>query len=284
MGTGGQDVRTSQCLSIAVRPPIRDLSGGKASADSFTRSATTLAEAYIVDPKLDSDLFLLVVVLRLRIRSQGFGRLLFLVTDWAGSEPTLSACAEGRLAGSLGIRLFAYCWMPGSVTSKEQWLAKLRIRCRDLGLIPTDVVLPDSFRLSLGRRQHHSWLRFVPADPFVVERGIRRAACRGQIGVDGGVIADSDSWQTSANPGHFSWATFGGSSRTPTGHRLSIRLLRVEQVQTRVPGGRLSSVNSTPGGQRTLDRGPLPRGVEEFPLRQFTNTQRGVRTSGKTRG
>ena len=70
---------------------MMDLSGGKTSEDSIATSAITLAEAYVVDFQLDSGLFSLVAVLRLRVRAQGFNHLLFLVTDWSGSETTLSA-------------------------------------------------------------------------------------------------------------------------------------------------------------------------------------------------
>lgn len=58
-----------------------DLSGGKTSEDSFTTSATTLVEAYAVDLQLDSDLFLFVAALWLRMQSWGFERLAFLATD-----------------------------------------------------------------------------------------------------------------------------------------------------------------------------------------------------------
>ena len=40
---------TSQCLKMAVRPLTTDLSGGKMSEDSFTRSMTTLVEEYATD-------------------------------------------------------------------------------------------------------------------------------------------------------------------------------------------------------------------------------------------
>ena len=75
---------------MADRPLATDLSGGKTSEDSFTTSITTLVEAYTVDPKLDSDLVLSAAVFRSKIRSQGFGRLVFLVTDWVGSGTALS--------------------------------------------------------------------------------------------------------------------------------------------------------------------------------------------------
>ena len=87
---GGEVEHTSQCLRMADRPLATDLSGGKTSEDSFTTSMTTLAEVYTVDPKLDSDLVSLVAVLRLRMRSQGFGRLAFLAPDWVGSGTALS--------------------------------------------------------------------------------------------------------------------------------------------------------------------------------------------------
>ena len=53
-----------------------------------------------------------------------------------------------------------------------------RIRSQDLGLVPSDVALPDQFRLDLGRYWPHSGLRFALACPFAVERGNRGAAYR----------------------------------------------------------------------------------------------------------
>ena len=96
--SGAKEIyHTSQCLRIAVRPPTTDLSGGNASEDSFTTSAITLAEVYAVDFQLDPDPFPLAVVPRLRIRSQGFERLSFLVTDWVGSETMFSALRRGTV-------------------------------------------------------------------------------------------------------------------------------------------------------------------------------------------
>jgi len=51
-GTREMD-HTSQCLRTTARPPATDLSGGKTSEDSFTKSMTTLVEEYMADFQLD---------------------------------------------------------------------------------------------------------------------------------------------------------------------------------------------------------------------------------------
>ena len=72
---------------------------------------------------------------------------------------------------------------------------KLKVRCQDLGPIPSGAAPPGHFHLDLGWRQSRFWLYFALADPSAVERGV---AYRRQIGVDGGTIRDSSTWQASA--------------------------------------------------------------------------------------
>ena len=80
---------------------------------------TTLAEAYAVDRKLDLGLALLMAVFRLRNRSQGIGRLTFLVTGWVGSKTALSVFVEEQLDGRSETKLSAYHRKPDFVKSKE---------------------------------------------------------------------------------------------------------------------------------------------------------------------
>lgn len=75
---------TSQCSRMAERPPTTDLSGGKASADSFTRLMANLVVEYAVDFQFDT---FSSVALRLAVSSEGFNRPLrpVSVTDFMGS-------------------------------------------------------------------------------------------------------------------------------------------------------------------------------------------------------
>ena len=75
---------------------------------------TTLAEAYAVDCKLDLGLASLGAVFRLNNRSQGIGRLTFLVTGWVGLETAFSVFVEERLDGRSETKLFAYHRTPDS--------------------------------------------------------------------------------------------------------------------------------------------------------------------------
>ena len=74
----------------------------------------------MVDPKLNLDLASLVVVLRLRNRSQGIRRLTFLVTGWVGSETALSVFIGEQLDGRSETKLFAYHRKPDFVNSKVE--------------------------------------------------------------------------------------------------------------------------------------------------------------------
>lgn len=76
-----QTIHTSQCLRMAERPLAVDLSGGKTSENSFTKSMTTLAETYAVDIRLSPEFSSLVAAIRVRKQPQGFGRLDLLATD-----------------------------------------------------------------------------------------------------------------------------------------------------------------------------------------------------------
>jgi hypothetical protein len=66
--------RTSQCSRMAERPPTTDLSGGKASEDSFTRLMANLVVEYAVDFQFDS--FSCVAFGSVVLSSDDFGFLL----------------------------------------------------------------------------------------------------------------------------------------------------------------------------------------------------------------
>ena len=87
------------------------------------------------------------------------------------------------------IKLFAHHWVHDSARSGDSMLATLD-RSQDLDLIRSGVAPPDQLRLDLGWHRPRSKLYFALADSFLVERGSRGAACRRQIGVDGGTITD----------------------------------------------------------------------------------------------
>ena len=87
---------TSQCLRMAARPPTTDLSGGKASEDSFTTSTTTLAEAYAVDFQLDFDLSSFVAAFCSGVRSWHLKYSPSLVAGCVGSESVVLSALGGR--------------------------------------------------------------------------------------------------------------------------------------------------------------------------------------------
>jgi len=86
----GEINHTSQWSRIAERPPARDLRGGKASEDSFTRWAASLVAAYEVE--IQFDLFSFIALgLTVDVEGSKCSVRPGPVTDCVGSETTSSA-------------------------------------------------------------------------------------------------------------------------------------------------------------------------------------------------
>ena len=136
---------------MAESPPTTDLRGGNTSEDSFTKSMASLVEAYAVDFQSD---FLSGVVPMSLVWLEGFGRLLSSLpgTSKTRFEVSRSVSSEAVcLDQPVGIKLFAYHWIPDHDGSKGWGLAKPRFRFppEDLELIPRDAVRPGRFRFDL---------------------------------------------------------------------------------------------------------------------------------------
>ena len=148
------------------KAPAADLSGGKASADSFIPTRISLAAEDTLETRFD---LLLDVALGSMVSSEEFVRFPFpvLKIDRIRSEAALwpGLGKRERLDGLPRRNMFAHCWIPDHQRRGGRTLAKSRDQLQGPELIPWDVVRRDSqpplgFRLNLPQ----SWLRYVHDD------------------------------------------------------------------------------------------------------------------------